>query len=77
MVRLTQTGVSVLQWHCCCNLHPSGSSPNQARPNLIVIHDQGLSHHDEISGYEHEVVVTSPVKGRNFSQQWGECYFLV
>ena len=46
-------------------------------PNLIVIHNQGLSNHDEISGYECEVAVTSPVKGRNQLNSEVSVLFLV
>src|SRR5882724_11269436 len=46
-------------------------------PNLIIICDQGLSDHDEISGYEHEVAVTSPVKGRNRLNSEVSVLFLV
>ena len=49
----------------------------QIKPDLIVIHDQGLSNHDEISGYEHEVVVTSPVKDRNLLNSEVSVLFLV
>src|SRR5882724_5663632 len=71
------TGVSILSDTVaitCTQVAPVQIKPD---PNLIVIHDQGLSHHDEISGYEHEVVVTSPVKGRNFLNSEVSVIFLV
>ena len=60
------TGVSVLSDTVAITHTQVAHGWMKPDPNLIVIHNQGLSNHDEISGYECEVAVTSPVKGRNW-----------
>ena len=42
------------------------AAPAQIKPdaNSIIICNQGLSDHDELNSYEHDIAVTSPVKGR-------------
>ena len=71
------TGVSVLSDTVAVTHTQVDPVQIKPDPNLIIICDQGLSDHDEISGYECEVVVTSLVKGRNQLNSEVSVLFLV